>query len=262
MAPSLIADYKKVLSDFPEHDKREKIRVGYTVGSDFSVLRLTEWALTGSSYPYCLTVSVVGAPDNEWLQEIAIEMDASDNDEEEIIGYIRALVGAEPEDDDGIQIARFVYRDFLFRSQQGHHSGVQIKGAFVDPSKEKKGLARLVYGFLLNWHEHIISDDHQTVYGAKIWAVGMLKVGRVQVYDNIKSDFVDVLTEGGIGINGFKPWDAMMLKEAQLKHWNPMAISIDPSSQILAIISASDRHQYNGVTVFNRVVRRRLRVTR
>ncbi|HIC0632490.1 TPA: hypothetical protein ACWZYE_004224, partial [Klebsiella pneumoniae] len=110
--------------------------------------------------------------------------------------------------------------------------------------------------------EHIISDDHQTVYGAKIWAVGMLKVGRVQVYDNIKSDFVDVLTEGGIGINGFKPWDAMMLKEAQLKHWNPMAISIDPSSQILAIISASDRHQYNGVTVFNRVVRRRLRVTR
>ncbi|PXB54861.1 hypothetical protein DL506_29030, partial [Klebsiella pneumoniae] len=104
--------------------------------------------------------------------------------------------------------------------------------------------------------------DHQTVYGAKIWAVGMLKVGRVQVYDNIKSDFVDVLTEGGIGINGFKPWDAMMLKEAQLKHWNPMEISIDPSSQILAIISASDRHQYNGVTVFNRVVRRRLRVTR
>ncbi|HHL4119482.1 TPA: hypothetical protein ACQ7VF_005356 [Klebsiella pneumoniae] len=251
MAPSLIAAYNKVLADFPECEEREKIRVGYTVGSDFSVLRLTEWALKGSSYQYCLTVSVVGAPHNEWLQEVAIELDDSGHEENHIVDTIRSLVGSEPEDDDGIQIARFVYKDFLFCSQQGSHVGVQIKGAFVDPGKEQKGLARLIYGFLLNWHEHLICDDHQTVYGARIWAVGMLNVGKVKVYDNIKKVFVDVLAEGGVGIKGFKPWDAMMLSEAQLRHWNPMHISINPSSQILTIISASDRHVDYGITVLN-----------
>ncbi|EER1100827.1 TPA: hypothetical protein ACN1CU_000319 [Escherichia coli] len=252
MSPSFIAEYSKVLSDFPECEAREKIRVGYMVNSDFSVLRLTEWSLIGSNYDYCLTVSFVGDPDADWLQEHAMDLDEQGYSEAEIVHSVRELVGDEQEDDDGIQIARFVYKRFQFRSQKGSHLGVQIKGAFVTPSKEQKGLARRVYNFLLNWHDHVVCDDHQTVYGARIWAVGMLLVGRVQIYDNLNKEFIDVLVEGGIGQNGVKPWDALLLNsEAQLRHWNPMAVSIDPSSQILTIISKEDRHIEVGVTTFD-----------
>lgn len=192
----------------------------------------------------------MGGEDNTWLRELALELRLDDESEENVIHCIRSIVG-ESEDDDEIQIARFVYKDFLFRSRAGTETGIQIKGAFVQPSKEKKTMARTVNAFLLNWYRHIISDNHQTVFGAKIWASGMLQVGRVQVYDDTQKHFVDILAQGGIGIDGFKPWDALRLSEQQISHWNPNALSIDPADKILAIVSAIDRYHPVGITTFD-----------
>ncbi|CNK75911.1 Uncharacterised protein [Yersinia frederiksenii] len=253
MAPSIIVGYSKNLSEFPECDSRDKLRVGYLISSDYSLIRLTEWALVNSpdKYQYCLTAVIIGGDDNDWLQEIAIEMRQSGTDEAGIINYIRGL-GAEDEDDDACEhSARFVYKSFQFRIQTENDIGVQIKGAYVHPSKEQKALARTIYAFLLNWHRHVVCDNHQTVYGAKIWAKGMLSVGRVQVYDDLQQQFVDTLALGGIGQAGVKPWDALLLSEQQISHWNPNALSIDPASKILAIISASDRIDKVGITTFD-----------
>lgn len=97
----------------------------------------------------------------------------------------------------------------------------------------------------------MISDDLQTVYGAKIWANGMIQIGRVQVYDDSQKHFVDVLTQGGVGVGGFKPWDALRLSEQQISQWNPNELSIDPTDQILAIVSSSDRFHTIGITIFD-----------
>lgn len=252
MGPSIIVSYTKDLNSFPDCDFRIKHRVGYLISPVFDVLRLTEWKLTNSpeKYSYCVTVSIVGGEDNAWLRELALDLRLDDKSEEDVIHYIRGLVG-ESEDDHETQIARFVYKDFLFRTRAGTETGIQIKGAFVQPSKEKKAITRTVYAFLLNWYRHIISDNHQTVYGAKVWASGMLQVGRVQVYDDTQKHFVDILAQGGIGIDGFKPWDALRLTEQQISHWNPNALSIDPADKILAIASAVDRYHPVGITTFD-----------
>lgn len=255
MAPSIIVGYSKNLNEFPECASRKKNRVGYLVSPVFDILRLTEWLLEGHQHKYCLTVSIVGGQDNEWLRELAADHLDEGGTEEEVIKIVRDAVG-DCEDDDDKQVARFVYRDFIFRTQTGNDMGIQIKGAFVEPTKEQKAIARTVYGFLLNWHRHVISDDHQTVYGAKIWAKGMIEVGRVQVYDDSQKHFVDVLTQGGIGIGGLKPWDALMLNEQQISHWNPNALSIDPADQILAIVSATDRYYQIGITTFDNTLLR------
>ena len=253
MAPSIIVGYSKDLRKFPECDSRDKLRVGYLISPDFSLIRLTEWALINSpdKYQYCLTAAIIGGDDNDWLQEIAIDMRQSGANDADIIDHIRGL-GVEDEDDDADEhSARFVYKDFQFRTQSGNDIGVQIKGAYVHPSKEQRALARTIYAFLLNWHRHVVCDNHQTIYGAKIWAKGMLSVGRVQVYDDLQKHFVDTLALGGIGYGGVKPWDALLLNEQQISHWNPNALSIDPASKILAIISAADRIVEVGITTFD-----------
>ncbi|WP_338557157.1 hypothetical protein [Erwinia sp. E_sp_B04_7] len=250
MAPSIVSGYSKNLDIFPDCISRQKNRVGYLVSPVYDVLRLIEWKLTGSPYAYCVTVSIVGGEDNGWLRELALDRSLEGDTEEEIVHYIRVTVG-EDEDDEDKQVARFVYRNFLFRTKAGNDAGIQIKGAFVEPAKEKRAMARTVYAFLLNWHRHVISDDHQTVFGAKIWANGMIQSGRVQVYDASQKHFVDILTQGGEGIGGFKPWDALLLSEQQISHWNPYALSIDPADQILAIVSATDRYHNIGITTFD-----------
>jgi hypothetical protein len=206
--------------------------------------------LEGSPYKYCLTVTIVGGQDNDWLRELVADHLDNGGTEAEAIQLVHGAVGS-AESDEFDQVARFVYRDFLFRTQAGQDIGIQIKGAFAQPTKEKRAMARTVYAFLLNWYRHVISDDHQTVYGAKIWAKGMLEVGRVQVYDDSQKHFVDILTQGGIGKGGFKPWDALQLNEQEISQWNPNALSIDPADQILAIISAEDRFYDVGITTFD-----------
>jgi hypothetical protein len=252
MAPAIIVGYSKNLTEFPNCTSRIKNRVGYLVSPVFHVLRLTEWLLEGSSYKYCLTVSIVGGQgeDSDWLRELVADHLDDGGTEEEAIQLVRDAVGVAESDDDE-QVARFVYRDFIFRTQAGQDIGIQIKGAFAQPTKEKRAMARTVYAFLLNWHRHVISDDHQTVYGAKIWAKGMLEVGRVQIYNDSQKQFVDILTQGGVGEGGFKPWDALQLNEQEISQWNPNALSIDPADQILAIISADDRFYQVGMTAFN-----------
>lgn len=250
MAPAIIVGYSKDLTEFPECSSRTKNRVGYVVSPVFHVLRLTEWILEGSPHKYCLTASILGGQDNDWLRELVADHLDEGGTEKEAIQLVRAALGG-GESDDERQVARFVYRDFLFRTLAGQDVGIQIKGAFAEPTKEKRAMARTVYAFLLNWHRHVISDDHQTVYGAKIWAKGMLEVGRVQVYDDSKKQFVDVLTQGGVGVGGIKPWDALLLSEQQVSQWNPNALSIDPADQILAIISAHDRFDQVGITTFD-----------
>ncbi|HKS33369.1 MAG TPA: hypothetical protein VJS14_06540 [Enterobacteriaceae bacterium] len=260
MGPSIIASYTKDLDSFPDCDFRVINRVGYFISPVFDVLRLKEWKLANSpeKYSYCATVSIVGGEENAWLRELALDRRMDNRSEEDVIHYIRSIVD-ESELGDEKQIARFVYTDFIFRTQAGTDAGIQIKGAFVEPSKEKKAMARTVYAFLLNWYRHIISDNHQTMYGAKIWASGMLQVGRVQIYDDIQKHFVDILAQGGIGIDGFKPWDALRLTEQQISHWNPYALSIDPADKILAIVSAVDRYHPVGITTFD-ATRPRLKV--
>lgn len=252
MAPSLIDSYSKVLGKFPDCDSNLLIREGYIIAPrTYSFVRLSEYKLTGlNAPPYCLVATQVGCGTEEWFETYSQELFADGLSEQEIIDEL-LISGMENEEED-IVIARFAYRPYRFIAQEGEQIGMQIKGAFVDPDYEQFGLARTVYGFLLNWYDHIICDNKQTVYGARIWARGMLAVGRVQIYDTSLPGFVDVLTEGGIGHGQIRPWDGLDLNQAQLSDWGENFLNVEPCNQIVNIISACDKRYEMGKTTYLR----------
>ncbi|MEI7366702.1 hypothetical protein PJ912_14840 [Pectobacterium colocasium] len=241
MAPSLIDSYSKELDKFPDCDSKTLIREGYIIAPrTFSFIRLSEYQLTGlNAPPYCLVATEVGCGTEGWFELHSQELSSEGQSEQEIIEKLLTS-GMENEEHDTV-IARFAYRPYRFLAQNGEQVGMQIKGAFVHSDLEQFGLARTVYGFLLNWYDHIVCDNKQTVYGARIWARGMLAVGRVQIYDANLPGFVDVLAEGGIGYGRFKPWDGLNLSQAQLSDWGDNHLNVESCTQIVNIISACDK---------------------
>lgn len=173
MAPSLIHGHSKNLSKFPGCTSKELIREGDIIAPrSHSLIRLSEYKLTGADTPFCLVVTEVGCGTDGWYEEYGLERSMDGQSEKEIIQELLGS-GMENEENDCV-IARFAYQPYHLQAHSGPQQGMQIKGAFVDPLLEQKSLARTVYGFLLNWYDHIVCDNKQTVYGAKIWARGML----------------------------------------------------------------------------------------
>ncbi|MFJ5366668.1 hypothetical protein ACIPR9_16360 [Pectobacterium punjabense] len=250
MAPSLIDSYSKDLGNFPDCDSKTLIREGYIIAPRTnSLVRLSEYLLTGlNAPPYCLVATEVGCGTEGWFELYSQELSSEGKNEQQIIDQL-LVSGMENEERD-VVIARFVYQPYRFLVQDDEQIGMQIKGAFVHSDLEQFGLARTVYGFLLNWHDHIVCDNKQTVYGAKIWARGMLAVGRVQIYDANLPGFVDVLAEGGIGHGRLKPWDGLNLSQAQLSDWGDNHLNVESCTQIVNIISACDKKCVIGKTTY------------
>ncbi|EMA2752309.1 hypothetical protein U2H75_003043 [Escherichia coli] len=164
MSSSSKVEFSNELSGFPEYEARKKIRVGYILDSDFSVLRITEWGLLGSSSNYCLTACVVGDFEADWLRQYAKNLKDRGYTEEKIIELVRRTMSPEPEDDDAKQIAKFVYNNFSLQEQYGGSNGIQIKGAVVSKAKQQSGLASKIVDFLVTGHSLVISDDFQIVH--------------------------------------------------------------------------------------------------
>ncbi|GAL58881.1 hypothetical protein EV102420_13_01380 [Pseudescherichia vulneris NBRC 102420] len=250
MAPSLIDSYSKELSKLPDYTSKTLTRQGYLIAPrTHALIRLSEYQLTGINIPpYCLIVTEVGCGTEGWYQEYALECSLDGQSEQEVIAELLDS-GMEKDEDDTV-IARFTYLPFGFQDSQGPQQGMQITGAFVKPGYDKKGLSSAVYGFLLNWYEHIVCDNKQTVPGAKIWARGMLTVGRVQIYNARIPKFVDVLAKGGIGCGNVKPWDGLNLTQAQLADWGGNHLNHETCINVVNIISARDKNVQIGLSTF------------
>lgn len=251
MAPSLIHGYSKNLSKFPDCTSKELIREGYLIAPrSHALIRLSEYKLSGAETAFCLVATEMGCGTDGWYEEYGLARSQDGQSEQEIIQELLSS-GMENEENDAV-IARFAYQPYHFQAHDGPQQGMQIKGAFVNPFLEQKSLARTIYGFLLNWYPHIICDNKQTVYGAKIWARGMLDVGRVQIYDATLPGFVDILTEGGKGHGNTMPWDGLSLSQAQLSDWGDNQLNVESCTQIVNIISAQDRSNPIGLTTYDK----------
>lgn len=139
-------------------------------------------------------------------------------------------------------IARFAYDNFSFIDPNGNPAeGKQIRGAYVTPERAGAGLAGQIYRHLTEVHKHLICDNTQTVYGAALWANTVRNVvGRVDIYNVAKHEYVEELGVGAKGVKGFIPWDIGKLNPSSLGKWQqyPFNPNVQQCYYLVLIISA------------------------
>ena len=138
-------------------------------------------------------------------------------------------------------VARFAYDPIqILDPNQQPVSGIQIRGAYVEPQKAGDGLAGQIYRQFVLIHGLLVCDNAQTEYGAALWA-GTIRnvVGRVDIYDCAKHQYIQELGDNGIGVNGFTPWDlnAVQPHQFQLTRWVGYKFQIRSCSHIVLVVS-------------------------
>ncbi|MBS9437117.1 hypothetical protein EAE91_08000 [Photorhabdus noenieputensis] len=235
MAPDLNDSYIKDLSRKPDCIKEEIVEKFYHLSKDGDLLEVIEYLLSGGEYHYYIGIIRLGCFTEDYYKSQSLEMLDSGYDEQEIIQYLIDLDMNNPDEDE--LIGRIAYNDFNFYDDGIKKTGKQIKGAFISPDYQAAGLGRSIYRRLVLKHNHIICDNIQSVAGGTLWASGIIALADVRVYDTMRHKFIDVLTEGGIGINGVKPWSVTHLSMSELSRWEPNSMSHDCCHHIVNIIS-------------------------
>ncbi|KGM29913.1 hypothetical protein KS18_03360 [Photorhabdus luminescens] len=235
MAPDLNDSYTKDLSRKPDCIKEEIVGKFYHLSKGGDLLEVTEYLLSGSEYHYYIGIIRLGCFTDDYYRSQSLEMLDSGYSEGEIIQHLIDLDMHNPDEDE--LIGRIAYNDFIFYDCGIKKTGKQIKGAFISSDYQAAGLGRSIYRRLVLKHDYIICDNIQSVAGGTLWASGIITLADVRVYDTIRHEFVDVLTEGGIGINGVEPWSATHLSMSELSRWEPNSISHDCCHHIVNIIS-------------------------
>ncbi|HEO1772954.1 hypothetical protein [Acinetobacter baumannii] len=102
-------------------------------------------------------------------------------------------------------IGRYTYKDFTFKDKEETKFGKQIRGAYVEPEYQQYKLATFIYKFLAKKYSHLISDNHQTHQGHKLWVLSVLKWGKVRAYDCLEQKFIGSFDPIDPS-EDFKPW--------------------------------------------------------
>lgn len=244
MAPSLTGDnYAKDLSRLPPFPGGSFVSHTscFILPDDVVILRLTETTYERADYHHIAVVEEVAFTDPGFIASHIDDLRNNDGlDEDDIVEQIMSL-GMEDESKTEI-IARFAYDKFSFNDPDGNPAeGKQIRGAYVTPERAGAGLAGQIYRHLTIVHKHLICDNTQTVYGAALWATTVRNVvGRVDIYNAAKREYVEELGDGAKGINGFIPWDIGKLTPSTLGKWQqyPFNSNIHQCYYLVLIISA------------------------
>lgn len=243
MAPSLIGDtYAKDLSQFPSFSGGNSVStvLYFIIPDDVTVYRLTETTLDKADFDHIAVVDEIVYDDPLWVVSIIDDLREDGCDDAEIVKQLHEI---DPKENQAATqtIARFAYDNFYFKLSDGTAAeGKQIRGAFVTPQKAGVGFAGQVYRQLVLMHKHVACDNSQTVFGASLWAVTVRDVvGRVDIYNVAKQEYVEELDEGAKGVNGCVPWDIGKLNPTILGKWGkyPFHPTINHCYYLVLIIS-------------------------
>lgn len=102
-------------------------------------------------------------------------------------------------------IGRFVFIFKDYNSPQRLEKAVQVKGAFISNEFAGAKLACRVYEAMKSIYGCVMSDNRQSVAGAKLWASSLVGKQDLVIYDIVEMKSVGVFTDGDIEITS-KIW--------------------------------------------------------
>lgn len=239
MAPTLIASssFDKNIGKFAHEGETCLRRFGYLFTSDalykLSQLELIEPEDEIHTY---ITIDRVGAADDDYarITKAIIKLTAQDDSDEEVIRHL--FDSGYLDETKNMPVGRIALRTYHFLDDAGCPvEAPQIAGVKVERGFQQQGLTSRSYMFLLNWYEHLVCDEEQTVKGAKIWANSLYDQCHVRIYNGKGQVFEDRLSELGVGAKGFLPWNKGM--HVDLSGWHPNEIQLTVQKFIVLIIS-------------------------
>lgn len=239
MAPTLIAPslFAKNIGKFAHEGETCLLGFGYLF-TDQALYKLSQLQLIEPEddiHTY-ITIERVGAADGNYdrIKDIIIDMTLDDASDEEIIKHL--LNSGFIDESNSIDAGRIALRSYYFTDDNGQEvEAPQVAGVKVERAFQQQGLSSRAYIFLLNWFEHLVCDDAQTVQGAKIWAARLYDICDVRIYNAKGQVFEDRLSEWGVGAKGFLPWNKSTLVD--LSNWAPNEIQKTVQKFIVLIIS-------------------------
>ncbi|MBJ8401656.1 MULTISPECIES: hypothetical protein [Citrobacter] len=241
MAPTLDSSYEKDLSEFPHKGETRNLRFGYIL-NEASLFKITEIEIIepeDDNVRYIM-IERVGATDHDAVGEFILDSDDADISEQDTI---RNLLDSDMLDETKNTVAgRIALRSYSFVENSRDIDCYQVSGVETTRALRQRGLCNKSYLFLLNWYEHLVCDDKQTIPGAKIWAGPLVRTGEVRIYNEKGMVFEDVLGDFGRGKStGFLPWNKGTLQEYDLGPWRPNELQKTVQKFIVLIISRCTR---------------------
>lgn len=234
MAPAITDSYRKDL-DIP------------LIGINYDDLRLDSTVLDKTKNFYNL--SLYGC---KTTFELVAEIKKIDfSDEEFIFNYIDTELEDATHDeiissvldldmhtiDEETVIGRFVFnfREFVCEDK-GKSYAVQVKGAFLEADFTGAKLACNVYDVMRNEYGCVMSDESQSVAGAKLWASSIVGRQDLIIYNLSKDKSVGVFSDGDIKKTS-EIWSTTELEsEAELSQLNDLInVSLDDKYNIVLL---------------------------
>lgn len=238
MAPTLVSpsSFDKDIGKFAHQGETCFVRYGYLF-TNLALYKLTQLKLVDHKdevHTY-VTIDRVGAANNDYAAITDVILDMQDGASEvEIVEHL--LTSGLLDESNNEPAGRIALRDYYFTDDNGEEVvAPQVAGVKVERPFQQQGLSSRAYMFLLNWFEHLVCDDDQTVQGAKIWAVRLYDICNVRIYNAKGQVFEDRLSELGVGAKGFLPWNKGMLVD--LNGWTPNEVQKTVQKFIVLIIS-------------------------
>jgi len=241
MAPTLNSgNYAKDLSKAPSFDGVSHcMTYDFIIPDDTTIYRIVEKAYVGAEYGYVAEVHQLAFHSPDFIEDEIDRLRENDESDEEVV---RQIIQLGMEDvHPYVVVARFAYDPIqILDPNQQPVSGIQIRGAYVAPQRAGAGLAGQIYRQFVLIHGLLVCDNAQTEYGAALWA-GTIRnvVGRVDIYDCARHQYIQELGDKGIGVNGFIPWDlnAVQPHQFQLTRWVRYKFEIRSCSHIVLVVS-------------------------
>lgn len=236
MAPTLTDKYHKDLSVWPHTGDTRFVRYGYFLASR-SLFKVSEHKIIEpeDDIRRYIVIERVGASigDTELSTKI-FDLEDDGLSEQDII---KTILHTGVVDESKNQVAgRVGLRDYRFVENSVEIKCYQVAGAYTQPSYHRTGIMSRTYLFMLNWYQHLVCDDMQTIPGAKIWAGPLVRAGEVRIYNENGEVFEDVLGEKGIGKNrGFMPWNKGQIYD--VSGWHPNHLQSTVQKFIVLVIS-------------------------
>lgn len=121
---------------------------------------------------------------------------------DEVEGAAKAMEAFEIEKE--TLVARYAFKDIEIICESVPQIGKQIKGAFMLAQYQRSGISSYIYIYLLKKYGLLVSDNYQTYMGHMIWVLSIAKLGKIQVYDLAKKEYIGTFDK--VNPCSFKLW--------------------------------------------------------
>lgn len=235
--PTIIdaSQFDKNLNSFAHQGPTEVGRICYFISSN-QLYKLTEINLIDPSdeIDTCVTIHLVNHQSGD-DDVMALRVDELYDDGNTESSIITTLLRESNETLNRL-VGRIALRKYsLLNYANEYESAPQVAAVKVEREYQQRGIITASYLSLLNWYDYLVSDDYQTVSGAKIWANSLSVRADVQIYDGANECFCGILGPSAIGNDGFKPWCSAPL--TNLHSWAPNLLQDQPQKFIVLVLS-------------------------